>query len=71
METGATDLPRHCSTLPVFGAIYYVLIAAVTFLVSKLHSDTIGNFALLFLVLSVSSAAAFYYILILYKKKLT
>lgn len=55
----------------VFGAIYYVLIAAVTFLVSKLHSDTIGNFALLFLVLSVSSAAAFYYILILYKKKLT
>lgn len=55
----------------VFGAIYYVLIAAVTFLVSKLHNDTIGNFALLFLVLSVSSAAAFYYILILYKKKLT
>ncbi|MGI4752417.1 MAG: Bcr/CflA family efflux MFS transporter [Janthinobacterium lividum] len=55
----------------VFGAIYYVLIAAVTFLVSKLHSDAIGNFALLFLVLSVSSAAAFYYILILYKKKLT
>mgnify|MGYP002712303547 CR=1 FL=1 len=55
----------------VFGAIYYVLIAAVTFLVSKLHSDTIGNFALLFLVLSVSSAAAFYYILILHKKKLT
>ncbi|HJD66735.1 MAG TPA: Bcr/CflA family efflux MFS transporter [Rickettsia endosymbiont of Bembidion nr. Transversale] len=55
----------------VFGAIYYVLIAAVTFLVSKLHSDTIGNFALLFLVLSVSSAAAFYCIWNLYKKKLT
>lgn len=55
----------------VFGAIYYVLIAAVTFLVSKLHSDTISNFALLFLVLSVSSAAAFYCIWNLYKKKLT
>lgn len=55
----------------VFGAIYYVLIAAVTFLVSKLHSDTIGNFALLFLVLNVSSAAAFYCIWNLYKKKLT
>ncbi|WP_341791421.1 Bcr/CflA family efflux MFS transporter [Rickettsia endosymbiont of Gonocerus acuteangulatus] len=55
----------------VFGAIYYVLIAAVTFLVSKLHSDTIGNFALLFLVLSISSAAAFYCIWNLYKKKLT
>ncbi|HJD56052.1 MAG TPA: Bcr/CflA family efflux MFS transporter [Rickettsia endosymbiont of Pyrocoelia pectoralis] len=55
----------------IFGAIYYVLIAAITYLVTIIHSDTIGNFALLFLALSVSSAAAFYYIWTLYKKKLT
>ncbi|KJV80519.1 putative membrane protein [Rickettsia hoogstraalii str. RCCE3] len=53
----------------IFGAIYYVVIAAVTYLVSKIHSKTISNFALLCFVLSISSAAAFYCIWILYKKK--
>lgn len=55
----------------IFGAIYYVLIAAITYLVSIIHSDTISNFALLFLTLSISSAIAFYCIWISYKKKLT
>lgn len=40
----------------IFGAIYYVVIAAVTYLVSKIHG-TISNFA------------SFYCIWILYKKK--
>ncbi|ABV75205.1 Bicyclomycin resistance protein [Rickettsia akari str. Hartford] len=53
----------------IFGTIYYVVIAAVTYLVSKIHSETISNFALLCFVLSISSASAFYCIGILYKKK--
>ncbi|BDU59594.1 putative transporter [Candidatus Rickettsia kotlanii] len=53
----------------IFGAIYYVVIAAVTYLVSKIHSATISNFALLCFVLSISSAISFYCIWILYKKK--
>jgi len=54
----------------IFGSIYYVLIAVITYLVSKIHSDTISNFALLFLALSTSCAVSFYYIWISYKKKL-
>ncbi|EAA26334.1 putative bicyclomycin resistance protein (Bcr1) [Rickettsia sibirica 246] len=44
----------------IFGAIYYVVIAAVTYLVSKIHGATISNFALLCFVLSISSAISFY-----------
>ncbi|KJW03128.1 putative membrane protein [Rickettsia endosymbiont of Ixodes pacificus] len=40
----------------IFGAIYYVVIAAVTYLVSKIHGETISNFALLCFILSISSA---------------
>lgn len=53
----------------IFGAIYYVVIAAVTYLVSKIHGAMISNFALLCFVLSISSAISFYCIWILYKKK--
>ncbi len=53
----------------IFGAIYYVVIAAVTYLVSKIHGETISNFALLCFVLSISSAISFYCIWVLYKKK--
>ncbi|WP_085065676.1 hypothetical protein [Rickettsia peacockii] len=53
----------------IFGAIYYVVIVAVTYLVSKIHGATISNFALLCFVLSISSAISFYCIWILYKKK--
>ncbi len=52
----------------IFSAIYYVVIAAVTYLVSKIHGATISNFALLYFVLSISSAISFYCIWILYKK---
>ncbi|ABY72891.1 bicyclomycin resistance protein [Rickettsia rickettsii str. Arizona] len=38
-------------------------------MVSKIHCATISNFALLCLVLSISSAISFYCIWILYKKK--
>ncbi len=44
----------------IFGAIYYVVIAAVTYLVSKIHGATISNFALLCFVLSISSAISFW-----------
>ncbi|XVN41268.1 MAG: Bcr/CflA family efflux MFS transporter [Rickettsia endosymbiont of Argas persicus] len=54
----------------IFGSIYYVLIAVITYLVSKIHSDTISNFALLSVGLSISCAASFYYIRSSYKKKL-
>ncbi len=53
----------------IFGVIYYVVIAAVTYLVSKIHGATISNFALLCFVLSISSSISFYCIWILYKKK--
>lgn len=55
----------------IFGAIYYILIAAITYLVSKIHGETISNFALLCFILSISSALAFYCIWVSYKKKLT
>ncbi|KHO03228.1 bicyclomycin resistance protein [Rickettsia felis str. LSU] len=38
-------------------------------MVSKIHSETISNFALLCFVLSISSAISFYCIWVLYKKK--
>ncbi|ABV73302.1 hypothetical protein A1E_01785 [Rickettsia canadensis str. McKiel] len=53
----------------IFGAIYYVLIAVITYIVAQIHAETISNFALLCVALSISSAAAFYYIWRLYKKK--
>lgn len=53
----------------IFGAIYYVLIAVITYIVSQIHAEIISNFALLCVALSISSAAAFYYIWRLYKKK--
>jgi len=55
----------------IFGAIYYVLIAIITYIVSQIHAETISNFALLCLILSISSALAFYCIWVSYKKKLT
>lgn len=53
----------------VFGSLYYILLALIIFIVSKLHSDSINNLALLFLSLSFGSAVAFYYIKILAKKQ--
>lgn len=49
----------------IFGSLYYMLIALITFIVSKLHSETINNFALLFLFLSISCALSFYLIRVL------
>lgn len=53
----------------VFGSLYYILVALIIFIVSKLHSDSISNFALLFLGLSVGSAVSFSLIRILGNKK--
>jgi Bcr/CflA subfamily drug resistance transporter len=46
----------------VFGSLYYLLVAVITFTVSKLHSDTITNFTLLFFALSAACSLSFYLI---------
>nr|WP_253307762.1 Bcr/CflA family efflux MFS transporter [Rickettsia endosymbiont of Ceutorhynchus assimilis] len=55
----------------IFGSLYYILIALITFIVSKLHSETINNFALLFLFLSIGCAVSFYLIRVLSCSKTT
>jgi hypothetical protein len=46
----------------IFGSLYYLLIALITVVVSKLHGGTITKFTLLFLFLSTASSVAFYFI---------
>jgi MFS transporter, DHA1 family, multidrug resistance protein len=46
----------------VFGTLYYLLVACISFTVSKLHSDTIVKFSLLFLALSSLCCLSFYLI---------
>lgn len=46
----------------VFGSLYYILIAAVTYIVSKLHGKTIDNIAYLFLILSLGCAVSLHLI---------
>lgn len=46
----------------VFGLLYYMLVAMISFVISKLHSDTIVKFTLLFFTLSLSCNIAFYLI---------
>ncbi|MFY9590080.1 Bcr/CflA family efflux MFS transporter [Rickettsia endosymbiont of Halotydeus destructor] len=53
----------------IFGSLYYILVALITFIVSKLHSETINNFALLFLCLSIGCTLSFYLIRVLDNNK--
>lgn len=46
----------------IFGSLYYILVALISFTVSKLHGDTITKFTLLFLFLSIASSFSFYLI---------
>ena len=46
----------------VFGFIYYILVALISVTVSKLHSDNITNFTILFFTLSLVCSVSFYLI---------
>ena len=46
----------------IFGFLYYLLVALISFSVSKIHSDTITNFVVLFFTLSVLCSISFYLI---------
>lgn len=46
----------------IFGSLYYVITAAISFLISTLHSDTINNFAIVFICLLSISVVLFYFI---------
>ena len=57
------DYPKVTGTAgSIFGSIYYILVALITFTISKLHSDTITNFTLLFFALSAACSLSFYFI---------
>jgi DHA1 family bicyclomycin/chloramphenicol resistance-like MFS transporter len=43
----------------IFGALYYLIVAVVSYLISQIHGNTISAFATLFLGLSIASAVAF------------
>jgi Bcr/CflA subfamily drug resistance transporter len=45
----------------IFGSLYYLITALVSFLVSYMHSDTINNFAYLFVVLQIATTTLFYF----------
>lgn len=45
----------------VFGSLYYLMTAFWTFLISSFHSDTINNFAYLFVVLEIATTILFYF----------
>ena len=44
----------------IFGALYYLITAAVTYGIAILHSNTIDNYSLLFMVLLIISTILFY-----------
>lgn len=46
----------------IFGALYYVITAAVSFLISSFHSDTINNYAYLYAVLLLLCIVLYYFI---------
>lgn len=46
----------------VFGGLYYLLVALISFTVSKLHSDNITQFSILLLILSSCCSLSFYLI---------
>lgn len=43
----------------IFGSLYYIIVAIVSYLISQIHGNTIAAFATLFLGLSIASAVAF------------
>jgi Bcr/CflA subfamily drug resistance transporter len=43
----------------IFGALYYAIVAVVSYLISQIHGNSIAAFATLFLGLSIASAVAF------------
>lgn len=45
----------------IFGALYYVITAAVSFLISSFHSDTINNYAYLYAVLLLLCIVLYYF----------
>jgi len=58
------DYPKVTGTAgSVFGFLYYILVALISFTVSKLHNNQIINFTVLFFALSVICAVSFYLIL--------
>lgn len=45
----------------IFGSLYYLMTAFWTFLISSFHSNTINNFAYLFVVLEIAASTLFYF----------
>jgi hypothetical protein len=45
----------------IFGSLYYLMTAFWTFLISSFHSDTINNFAYLFVTLEIATTVLFYF----------
>lgn len=45
----------------IFGALYYLITALVTYIISSFHSNTIDNYSILFIVLLVLSIILFYF----------
>lgn len=45
----------------IFGSLYYLVTAMVSLMVSRFHSDTIDNYALLFIILITTSIMLFYF----------
>ncbi|MDP5110742.1 MAG: Bcr/CflA family efflux MFS transporter [Rickettsiaceae bacterium] len=46
----------------IFGALYYVITAAVSFLISSFHSDTINNYAYIYAILLLICIVLYYFI---------
>ncbi len=44
----------------IFGALYYIMTSLVIFIISSLHSETINNFSILFLILLILCIGLFY-----------
>jgi DHA1 family bicyclomycin/chloramphenicol resistance-like MFS transporter len=44
----------------IFGSLYYLITASVSFMISWLHSDTINNFSILFIILLITCTGLFY-----------
>ena len=45
----------------IFGALYYVITAVVSFLISSFHSDTINNYAYLYAILLLICIVLYYF----------
>jgi Bcr/CflA subfamily drug resistance transporter len=45
----------------IFGSLYYLMTTFWTFLISSFHSDTINNFAYLFVTLEIATTVLFYF----------